>query len=223
MAVSSKTKAMGEVSASIIPASMNATPHGSGVQIKKTDQDEQIVFGEVFAPGFPDSQGDFMTKETIRAMAYDFMQNQRISKIDVSHSQSECGAHVVESFIARDDDPIFIPGSWVLGVWVPNDTWALIKSGDINGFSLDGMGVRAPQALTYEMPEILKGETDEGSDGHRHAFLVKFDEAGNFLGGMTTEAADGHSHNILRGTVTEVMSGHSHRFSFVEGVLNAQN
>ena len=29
--------------------------------------------GEVYAPGFPDSQGDYMTRETIREMAFEFM------------------------------------------------------------------------------------------------------------------------------------------------------
>ena len=43
---------------------------------------------------------------------------------------------------------------------------------------------------------------------------------GNFLGGMTNPAPDGHVHRIVRGTVTEPSNGHAHRFSFVEGVLN---
>jgi hypothetical protein len=30
-------------------------------------------------------------------------------------------AYVVESSIARDDDGLFIPGAWVLGVKVPDD------------------------------------------------------------------------------------------------------
>ena len=33
------------------------------VQIKKLDHEEQVVFGEVYAPGFPDSQGDFMSPD----------------------------------------------------------------------------------------------------------------------------------------------------------------
>ena len=191
------------------------------VRIKKTTDEQQIVFGEVYAPGFPDSQVDFMSAETIRDMAYGFMKKSATTKIDVGHSRDECGAFVVESFIARDDDPVFIPGSWVIGVKVPDDVWALVKSGDLNGFSLDGMGTRVPTMFENEMPELLKGETSEVG-GHQHEFLVKFDEDGSFLGGRTSAASDGHYHTILRGTATEVANGHSHRFSFVEGVLDAQ-
>jgi len=192
------------------------------VQIKKLDQEEQVVFGEVYAPGFPDSQGDFMTPDEIKKMAYNFLRKGVTSNIDVNHSQTPSGSYVVESFIARDDDPIFIPGSWVIGVKVPDQAiWKMVKSGELNGFSLDGMGVRTDTVFEIEMPELLKGETDD-VQGHRHSFFVKFDRDGNFLGGQTSPGPDGHVHKIERGTVTETVDGHSHRFSFVEGVLGAQ-
>ena len=192
------------------------------IQIKKLDGEEQVVFGEVYAPGFPDSQGDFMTPEEIKKMAYNFLRKGETSNIDVNHSQTPSGSYVVESFIARDDDPIFIPGSWVIGVKVPDEAiWKMVKSGDLNGFSLDGMGVRTDTVFEIEMPELLKGETDD-TPGHKHSFAVKFDDAGNFLGGRTSYALDGHFHVIKRGTVTETVDGHSHRFSFVEGVLGVQ-
>lgn len=208
--------------ASRVIASARAHESGEGISIKKADQEQQIVFGEVFAPGFPDSQGDFMTPETVRDMAYQFMKNGYGSNIDVEHSRTPSGAYVVESFIARDDDPTFIPGSWVIGVKVPDPaTWSLIKSGELNGFSLDGMGVRKATQFEVDMPELLKGETTD-TNGHQHTFFVKYDEAGNFLGGNTSAGPDGHVHQISRGTVTETVGGHNHRFSFVEGVLNAK-
>jgi hypothetical protein len=192
------------------------------VSIKKLDDEEQVVFGEVYAPGFPDSQGDFMTPEEIKKMAYNFLRKGLVSNIDVNHSQLPSGSYVVESFIARPDDTIFIPESWVLGVKVPDQgVWKMVKSGELNGFSLDGMGIRKDTVFEIEMPEVLKGETDDVM-GHRHKFFVKFDAGGGFLGGMTSSALDGHVHKIERGTVTEMTNGHNHRFSFVEGVLGAQ-
>lgn len=207
----------------VAPAcSRQIAPNQGTVQLTKFDDEQQLVYGEVYAPGFPDSQGDFMTRETIQVMAHDFMRRGLVSKIDVNHSQQESGCYVVESFIARDNDDTFIPGSWVLGVKVPDtQTWSLIKSGELNGFSLDGVGVRVDTVIEVEMPETISGETVE-SDGHRHRFFVKYDKDGNFLGGRTDRAPDGHWHEILRGTATELTGGHSHRFSFVEGVLNAQ-
>ena len=191
-----------------------------GIPIKKLDQDEQIVFGEVYAPGFPDSQGDFMSADEIKKMAYNFLQKGLVSNIDTNHSQTPNGSFVVESFIAREGDPIFIPGSWVLGVKVPDAaTWQLVTSGELNGFSLDGFGVRTPTRFSIEMPELLKGET-MAERNHAHQFVVKYDQDGNFLGGYTNPANDGHVHQIVRGTVTEPSQGHVHRFSFVEGVLN---
>ena len=40
--------------------------------IRKVDHELQIVYGEVYAPEFPDSQGDYMSRETIREMAFEF-------------------------------------------------------------------------------------------------------------------------------------------------------
>ena len=194
-----------------------------GVQVKKVDHEEQVVFGEVYAPGFPDSQGDFMSADEIKKMAYGFMLKGALSNIDTNHSQERNGSHVVENFIARAGDPIFIPGSWVVGVKVPDQgIWQMVKSGELNGFSLDGYGTRTDAVFAVEMPELLKGETDRVAD-HTHSFAVKFDDAGNFIGGQTDPGPDGHVHKIERGTVTERAGWptHNHRFSFVEGVLNA--
>jgi len=193
----------------------------NGILIKKLDQEEQVVFGEVYAPGFPDSQGDFMSAEEIKKMGYGFMRKGLTSNIDVNHSQDPSGSYVVESFIARKDDPTFLPDSWVIGVKIPDPTtWGLVKSGELNGFSLDGIGVRTDAVFEVEMPDLLKGETDDVR-GHTHTFTVKFDADGNFLGGYTDPGPNGHVHQISRGTVTEKADHHTHRFSFVEGVLNA--
>ena len=197
----------------------SAVAHQSFMPIKKIDGDEQIVFGEVYAPGFPDSQGDFASAETIKEMAYDFMRRGLMSRIDVGHSMTESGCYVVESFIARAGDPDFIPGSWVLGVKIPDASlWRMVKSGELNGFSMGGWGERVSRQLVFELPEQLEGLTEEAA-GHCHAFVVKYDAEGNFLGGQTLPAPDGHTHRIMAGTVTEIARGHSHRFSYVEGVL----
>jgi hypothetical protein len=195
----------------------------AAVSIKKFDTEEQIVFGEVYAPGFPDSQGDYKSAEEVKKMAYNFMRKGITSNIDVNHTQEQFGAYVAESFIARDDDPVFIPGSWVVGVKVSDPAvWHMVKSGELNGFSLDGHGFREDKVFTIEIPNVLKGDTDVVGN-HRHEFTVKFDDDGNFLGGQTDRGPDGHQHQILRGTVTEMAAGHTHRFSFVEGVMNVSN
>ncbi len=44
-----------------------------GVQIKKFDHEEQAVFGEVYAPDFPDSQGDVMSREEVKKARHNWM------------------------------------------------------------------------------------------------------------------------------------------------------
>lgn len=191
------------------------------VAFKKTDGELQVVWGEVFAPGIPDSQGDVMSRDDIREMMWRFMKADRLSKIDVRHSTAESGARVIECFQARDGDPDFIPGSWVLGVWCPDQVWSEVKKGELNGFSLDGMGIRVDTTIELDIPDELGGQTDE-NNGHRHSFLVKFDQFGGYLGGVTGPGPDGHTHRIAKGAATEMASGHNHRFSFVEGLLDAR-
>lgn len=198
-------------------------PKGApSVSIKKLDEEQQLVFGEVYAPGFPDSQGDFMTAKTIQDMAHGFLAKGLVKNIDTNHNQELSGCYVVESFIAREDDSIFIPGSWVLGVKVPDPKlWEMIKTGELNGFSLDGSAVQVETQIEIEMPMVLNGETDF-ADGHKHTFQVQFDNQGDLIGGTTGPGPDGHVHRIVRGTITEMAEGHAHRFSFVEGILNVQ-
>jgi hypothetical protein len=192
------------------------------VQIKKSDDEQQLVFGEVYAPSPPDSQNDFMSREEIQQMAYEFMRKGFVGHIDVNHTREESGWYVVESFIARDDDPIFISGAWVLGVKVPSPKiWAMIKNQELNGFSIDGSGIRTNTIIAVEVPEVLSGQTLE-TGGHTHPFVVSYNNVGDFVGGTTLGPSD-HFHQIIQGTVTEAAGTdkHVHRFSFVEGVYNA--
>lgn len=190
------------------------------VSIKKVDDEQHLIYGEVYAPNVPDSQGDFMQAAEIQKMAHDFLRKGRTAKVDTNHDNKVNGSAVVESFIARDGDETFIPGSWVVGIHVPDDTlWGMVKSGDINGFSFEGRAYRTKREIELEVPPILEGLTSEVA-GHVHKFEAEFDDAGRFLGGRTDEV-DGHMHMIRAGTVTETAAGHTHRFSVIEGFRHA--
>lgn len=202
-------------------------------QFKKTDDDKQIVFAEVYAPMIPDSQGDFMTEEGIELIAHDFIRKGNVTSIDTNHDLSENGSYVVESFIARKGDLDFNEGAWVMGVKVvdPN-IWRMIKDGDLNGFSMYGQACKVERVIEFEIPDsgVIKGVVEKASgqaldNDHHHNYTVKFDNSGNFLGGETGPAiggADEHVHSIRKGTATEGTNGHSHRFSFLEAI-NAHN
>lgn len=188
------------------------------IAIKKTDTKEHLVFAEVYAPLIPDSDGEFMTADTIKAMAYKFMSDLNLKQIDVQHDNVLVdGACVVESFIARAGDPLFIEGSWVVGVHVENpEVWAKIENQDINGFSLEALVGRVPVFVELQIPPVIRGKTSKFED-HSHDFFVSYDQEGNFMGGITSEI-DGHVHRIMRGTITEETNQHEHKFDFVENI-----
>jgi hypothetical protein len=186
--------------------------------IKDDAPDEHLVYGEVYAPSRPDAQGEFMTKDEIRKMAHAFVRKGGMGQIDVMHNNelSE-GASVIESFIAPDNDPVFIPGAWVVGVHIPDDKlWQSIKSGDINGFSMEALVTRHDREVELNIPPVVQGVTSKSED-HIHKFYVTYDEKGQFRGGVT-DVVNGHMHPILMGTHTQVVKGHSHRFSSVDDV-----
>lgn len=185
---------------------------------KAADEEQRIVFSEVYAPMIPDSDQEYMDAQTIRDMAYKFMREMKLDQIDQQHDNVLVQeARVVESFIARKGDPTFVEGAWVVGIHIPDDeTWDKVKKGELNGFSMQAMVHKTPVEVTIEVPPIVEGLTIK-SEGHEHKFSVAYDETGRFLGGKT-DTVDGHFHIIKRGTVTEVAADHTHRFSHVDGL-----
>lgn len=189
-------------------------------KIEETDGDLQLVYGEVYAPLIPDAENDFMTAEEIRKTAHDFMAKQRTQQIDIMHNNQVCGAYVVESFIARENDPDYAEGAWVICVHVPDQhLWQDIKDGVFNGFSMEIRGYATPVELELEIPEVIEGETTE-VEGHTHRYFVRYAEDGTFLGGYTDEI-EGHSHEIKHGTFTTTdgsasIKPHRHNFAYLE-------
>ena len=188
----------------------------SDLVIKKSEERERMVWAEVYAPNRPDSGGDFMTADEIKNAAYQFMKSMRLDQIDSQHNnQLVDGAFIVESFIARKDDPHFIEGSWVVGMHVDNDDmWDKIEKGEINGFSMEALAVGEDVEVEVEIPPVVSGTTSE-DEGHSHTFYVTYDEQGTFMGGKTS-TDDGHFHVIKAGTITELANSHHHKFSAVD-------
>jgi hypothetical protein len=190
------------------------------MDLKLASEDQQMVWAEVYAPNIPDADGDIMTETAIEQMAYKFMRERKTDRIDLQHNNKLVNAYIIESFIARKGDPDFIKGSWVVGMHIPDKgVWSMIKKGEINGYSMEALVTREKATMTVELPPVISGLVAKADDGHDHEFFVSYDDNGQFLGGRTSSAADGHSHVIKRGTVTESSLGHNHRFSYVEKVL----
>jgi len=181
-------------------------------------EDQQLIFGEVYAPNRPDAQGEYMNAADIQKMAHEFIRAGKVGQIDLMHGNKVVkGASVVESFVADVDDTRFIPGSWVIGVHVPDvDLWSSIKKGEINGFSMEALVTRHDMEVNIEIPPVVTGLTSK-HDNHQHKFFVSYDENGQFKGGVT-DTVHGHYHTIVAGTHTQDAAGHRHRFSSVDNV-----
>lgn len=131
-------------------------------KIGKADATEYVVTGVVLEPllaedgktliGEPDTQGDVYTAEDIRAAMFDFMTNGR-QTIRFRHERDIESARVVECFQAPVDmrwpkpdgsAEVVRAGSWVLSVCLRDcpATWAKVKAGDLNAFSIGGFGPR---------------------------------------------------------------------------------
>ncbi len=113
------------------------------IPFAKVDEEKRIVYGEVYVPYLVDTQGDFALPEDIEKAAHDFMIMGLLGNIDTEHDFVPNGCRVVESWVAKAGDPLFTPGSWVVGTKILNDTvWQKIKKGDLNGYSMAGRGKR---------------------------------------------------------------------------------
>ena len=181
-------------------------------------EEQQIVYGEVYAPNRPDAQGEYMTAVDIQKMAHAFIRDGKMGQIDLMHGNKVIkGSSVVESFVADEADKRFIPHSWVIGVHIPDsDLWGSIKKGEINGFSMEALVTRHDQEVEVEIPPVVTGLTSKHED-HEHKFFVHYDGNGQFKGGMT-DTVNGHYHSIVAGTHTQDAAGHRHRFSSVDNV-----
>lgn len=190
----------------------------SQIVVKKAEDEQteylQVVYAEVYAPNRLDAHNEYMTADEIQKMAWKFLAQGNTKKIDILHDNELIQAAVVESFIARDDDPIFIPGSWVVGVYIEDPkVWQMVLDGELNGFSMEAYVQREKQVLEIDMPTLVSGDTSV-DEGHSHKWYVSYTTAGEFLGGNTDEV-NGHHHIIKAGTITEVAAGHIHRFAVV--------
>ena len=111
------------------------------VDFKKTNEEKQVVYGEVYIPNKKDSDGNWITADTIEKMAHDFMRKGGVNKISKGHDGQCDKGVIVESFIARSSDPDYAEGSWVVGVHVPDaKIWKQVKDGTLTGFSIEGTG-----------------------------------------------------------------------------------
>jgi hypothetical protein len=113
------------------------------VKIQKIDEDQHLVYGIVYSPDEIDLQGDLASAEVIKDMAYNFMKNARTNNVDQQHNFIGDEGFVAESWLTKQCDNVFPTekeGSWAVGIKVEKeDTWQLVKKGEITGLSFAGL------------------------------------------------------------------------------------
>lgn len=188
----------------------------STVTVKSVDRMEQIVTGEVYAPYVIDSHGEMMLPEDIKKMAHRFLIANKNHFIDMMHNNKVVQASVVESYIAKANDPDYTEGAWVLSVKIfDENVWGDVLEGKLNGYSFEAMVYKVDAEVVYDYLPLHIGFTEE-NDGHFHAFYVEVDENGRVIGGKTSVETDSagrqHDHKMLYGTATQNAEHGAHRY-----------
>ena len=186
--------------------------------VKDEDGYEHLVFAEVLIPNVLNVYGDFHTEQSVREFAYGFMVDG--FGIDINHDNVDVSSsiYVVESFIARENDPDFVQGAWVIGLLVKDaEIWDKILTGELTGYSYEAIVTMLPIEIMAPTNRLFSGKTEKNLDnGHFHNYFVLLDKDGRVQVGGTDQAEDGHSHIIRQATVTEEKNLHRHLFTMVK-------
>jgi len=121
-------------------------------RIVKADKKKQVVLGVVLKASRledvrPDLQDDTITLDEVEDAAYGFMLNSQFSDLHHKEKLSKNRVRIVESYLAPVDfkmgDVEIRRGDWLAAVKIFDpDIWDQVEKGQIQGFSIKGMGIR---------------------------------------------------------------------------------
>lgn len=123
------------------------------IDISKSDDEAQIVYGVAMEPDTPDGSEheDMISAEEIEKTAHRFMAEygEQEAEMGLEHAfvVNRKSVRVVESFIAPADFKLnkkkVKKGSWVVAAHVADDElWKAVTDGQFTGFSIGGKGMR---------------------------------------------------------------------------------
>jgi hypothetical protein len=133
--------------------------HGyySKAAFKFASEDQMILVGPAMVPDISiprlDADGDKyfvrFSAETIKEICMKYFKEARTNDVNTDHEENSAGAYIYESWIV--EDPLTDKANTVYGYQVPvgtwmvtmkvddKATWARIKSGELRGFSIEGI------------------------------------------------------------------------------------
>lgn len=152
----------------------NGSPVAKTIQVRKLDEEKQLVYGIVYAPDETDTHGDTMTSPEIEKAAHGFLGAGKTNRVDKQHDGNPDKGLVVESYIIGKNDarfPADPEGAWAVVIKViDTETWKEVKDGDLKGISMEGFA---------EAEEIEKSAGDVAREF--------FTQIGKFMSGQSAE------------------------------------
>lgn len=152
----------------------------STIPISKVDLEKRIVYGVVLDPYQVDAQGDWIPPGSVEDTAHRWMKRSRV--IGLRH-QGPSSSYPVESWLVPYPSPedyrkalagkahrcYRIPfgsdkihsGAWVVGTKLGEADWQAYQDGELNAYSIGGMGHRTPVSVRT-MPEVVFVDLVEG-------------------------------------------------------------
>ena len=125
------------------------------IKLSIQNEDQRIVFGPALIPDLPIKRSIMgetffvsIDRENILQTAIKFQKDNLANKIDENHSQQVLsGITIFETFVTDENRVTMAKGfeSLPMGTWFitakvnNDDIWAKMKSGELNGFSIDGL------------------------------------------------------------------------------------
>jgi len=129
------------------------------------NEEQQIVTGVMISEGTPIYRNDqdlgehygIFDKESIKQIFMRFHKNQYGKNVNIDHDRDqlvEQGVYMIDNYLVDEEQGVLAPkrlgqivrdGSWIASYKVENpDTWAKIKNGEVNGFSIEAYLDRIP-------------------------------------------------------------------------------
>ena len=196
------------------------------IKLAEVDKLERTLLGVVLIPNKPiyrNQNGEefYITfpKETIQASAHNFFKSGFQLNSKLEHEQPIVGISFVESWIVKDpkndtanayglDKDDIIEGSWIVKMKCENDEiYKKALSGEINGFSIDGLFNLKEVNLksNIKMAEETKSFKDQVNEVLVGLGIVKEVKLGSVQSGELTIQYDGEMLEV--GTVVFVTEG----------------
>lgn len=117
------------------------------VEILKTNQEKQLVYGIVLKPDVVDSQQDFVSASEIEKCAHKWMIKSRVFDKEHAELLGSESARPVESYVSpvgfEMNGREVKAGSWIVVSHIASkELWESVKSGELRAFSIRGKGTR---------------------------------------------------------------------------------